>query len=365
MTIFFVSIEFNYCCGVSQSVFSLARELKQRGHKIILGAPGGTMVNDFINSGMDFVPIPILQKQKNLKNSLSSVTKIWKVIKKYKVDILHSHNRLADFFSYVASLPGSTPTVISAHALVEGKKMLSFRSDKIIAVSNAVNKMLIEDFKVKTDSIAFVRNIPRKLRVPLAEEIVEYRRSLNLSEDDIIVAGIGRLHPEKGFDILLQALTYYKNDGIKTVIVGKGQEKETMQAYVKENALAVTFIDETKDIELIYALADIIVVPSRQESAGLVAVEAGFFKRPVIATSVGGLGETIKDNVTGILVESENAAQIGEAIRRLVEDRELARKIGEQLNSYVTTEYGSSYITDTIESIYKQLITANGSRDHS
>lgn len=365
MTIFFVSIEFNFCCGISQSIFSLSRELKNRGHKIILGAPEGTMVNDYIKYGLDFVSIPIWPQQKNVNNIWTSIYRIRKVIKEHKVDVIHSHNRLADFFSLTANLLLNIPTVTTAHALISGNKKLSFRADKIIAVSSAIKKMLVHDFSVGTDRILFVRNIPRKLRIPGEYEIEVFKKNIGISKSDFIIAGIGRLHHEKGFDIFLKAIKNYNNVNAKAIIVGKGPEKDTLQEYVERNKLNAIFIDEISEVELIYSIANIIVIPSRQESAGLVAVEAALFKKPVIAANVGGLGETIRDDVSGVLVQPENWEELSAAIENLFNNKEIAAERGKELYYQVTKEYDSSHITDQVESLYMQLIATDEDRNHS
>ena len=364
MTILFLSIEFNYCCGISQSIFSLARELKDRGHKVILGAPGGTMVEDFIKYGMGFTAVPIRPEQKRIQDFWESVYRIRKTIKECKVDVVHSHNRLADFFSLTAKFLLNTPTVITAHALVSGNRRLSFRANKIIAISNAVKKMLEQDFRIKNDRIHLIKNIPRSLQRPTEDKIGFFKKDNHISNDNFVIACIGRLHPEKGFDIFLEAVRKLNKSHIKSIIVGKGHERERLRAFVEQNKLNVIFIDELSDVGLIYSIANLIVVPSRQESAGLVAIEAGFFKKPVVATRVGGLTETIKHNESGLLVDADNPGQLSAAIERLCSNKEVAARLGKQLCDQVKAEYSASSITERVESIYKQLASKNGNSNY-
>jgi glycosyltransferase involved in cell wall biosynthesis len=356
VTILFVSIEFNYCCGVSQSIYSLSRELKKRGHKVILGTPGGTMVEAFKEQGMIHEWIPVRPRKKSIGDFTNGIRSIREIVRKHNVDVIHSHNRLADFFVKLANVIIRKPAVISAHALVSGGKFTSFKADRIIAVSTAVREMLEDYFNVKEDKILVARNIPRQLITPTDAASEAFRSSLKIPEDSLIVAGIGRLHPEKGFDVLLQAAAFCKVKELHFLIVGKGAEEDALKMFAKEKGINVTFVDETSHVELVYSIADLVIVPSRQESAGLVAIEAGFLNKPVITSAVGGLTETIIDSKTGLLFPSEDAVALAAKIDQLASDKEQRKMLGEQLHKHVSAMYDPGEITQRIENLYNELL---------
>ena len=246
-------------------------------------------------------------------------------------------------------------TVTTSHSMILGKKCISFRSQRIIAPSRAVEIMLLSYFKVKADRIRLIRNIPRQLHLPSENEIASFKKSLRLTDDSYIIAGIGRLHPEKGFDILLRAINSCKKINLKLVIAGSGIEKNSLQKYADANKLDVIFLDEISHIELLYSVADIVVMPSRRESVSLVAIEAAYFSKPVIATNVGGLTEIIKDQETGLLVMPDRPEAIALAINKLYLNKEMGKQIGKQLHHYVTGEYDPSKIASCVEGVYTQL----------
>jgi glycosyltransferase involved in cell wall biosynthesis len=361
MTILFTSIEFNYCCGVSRAVFALSKELKKNGHRIILACPNGTMVSDFVSSGFEHVYLPLFPYNKNLTDAWSCIRTIKKIIKKEEIDIVHSHHRLAELYAVAATTFSQVPTISSAHALISGKRSLSFRSIHVIAISDVVRNMLISDFKIDAKKVSLIRNIPRKLSKPLPADVENFKKHLGLSEKDFLVAGIGRLHPEKGFDVFLKGLkklSHIKN--IKAVLVGKGEMNEQLKSYARINDLKIIFVDEMNEVELIYETADLIVVPSRRESAGLVAVEAGFFQKAVVATNVGGLPETIKDSVTGLLIKPDDSSALASALERLYADKKFSQLLGRQLYDQVSKEYSGNAIIQKIETVYNNLRAGNG-----
>lgn len=355
MTIFIISTEFNFCCGVSRSTFSLAKELQKRGHTIILGAPGGTMIDELKKTGIHFVYVPVFPQDKNVRDFIACIKILRNSFKQYKVDIIHSHNRYAELLSLFANLFLQIPTITTSHALISGKRFLSFRSQKVIAPSDAVKRMLLSDFKVNANRVELIRNIPRTMQMPSKEEIESFRKDILLSQTDYIIASIGRLHIEKGFDILLKAISICNVPNIKLVLAGKGSERDALKNYSDANKLDVIFLDEINRVELLYAVANLVVIPSRSESVSLVAIEAAFFAKPVVAAKVGGLVEIIKNGERGLLVPPESPEEIAAAINKIYFNQQAANEMGRQLHNYVNREYDASKITSCVEEVYSQL----------
>lgn len=319
------------------------------------------MVNDFISNGFEHIYVPIHPFNKRIKDSLKCVRIIKESVRRFKVDIIHSHHRLAEFYALISSRFDRIPTISSAHALIAGKKSLSFRSDKLLAVSNIVKEMLVKDFNVPERKVHLVRNIPRQFCDPTCDDLEMFRKKIGIKKNDFVIAGIGRLHTEKGFDIFLSAMKELSDlKHIKAILAGKGLEKKMLEEYAMKNSIDVFFLDEIDEVELVYKSSDVIVVPSRQESAGLVAIEAGHFQKAVIASRVGGLNETIKDGITGLSVMPENPKALAEAIRKLYDDRLLCQMLGLQLSSLIETEYAAEKISDQVQLVYKQVMHFHG-----
>ncbi|RPD51027.1 glycosyltransferase family 4 protein [Paracnuella aquatica] len=355
MTILFLTIEYNFCCGISRSIHSLSAELVSRGYRIIIGAPGGTMISAVEALGIEIVPMPILPEKKRLGDLLEIIRIIRKTVTEKQVDLVHSHHRLPEMLVKFALLGSKVPTVATVHALVGGKKLLSFRSDKLFAVSNAIVEMLTCDFSISKDRIELIRNIPRTLKEPSTDKVNEMKTALGITQGDFVICGVGRLHQEKGFDLLVQAIRHLQHLPIKLLLVGNGPEKEHLKNYVEKHELKVSFLNEVKEVELIYSIADLVVVPSRLESAGLVAIEASAFSKPVIATNVGGLVETIQQGKTGILIPPESPKKLTEAIQYLYNNREERVNLGNALNYSVREKYNSTEIVNQVELVYRTL----------
>jgi glycosyltransferase involved in cell wall biosynthesis len=133
---------------------------------------------------------------------------------------------------------------------------------------------------------------------------------------------VGRSSPEKGFDVLLDALRLARDGGMDIVleIVGEGPDRAALESRCVQLGLvdAVRFVAPLRRAELQERMAEAhaVVVPSRREGLGLVAVEALALGRPVIASRVGGLPEVVTAG-TGVLVDPEDPAALARAFASL------------------------------------------------
>ena len=149
------------------------------------------------------------------------------------------------------------------------------------------------------------------------------------------VLGIGRHVTQKGFDVLLRAMarvfrqTAWPGD---LVLAGDGPEHARLQALAAELGIAgrVVFPGkmERANVPALFAGCELFVLPSRHEPLGIVNLEAMAAGKPVVATRVGGVPEIVAEGTNGLLVAPESPEEMGEAIFKLLRDRNLGLKMG-------------------------------------
>ncbi len=142
-----------------------------------------------------------------------------------------------------------------------------------------------------------------------------------------LLLGLGRLHDEKGFDVLLRALPGLP--GATLVLAGDGPERATLARLAASLGVAsrVVFAGWRRDVGALLAAADALVLPSRVEPLGNVIIEAWSAGRPVVAAAVAGPRELIEDGADGVLVPPEDPTSLGAAIAGLLADPARARAI--------------------------------------
>src|SRR5439155_15389379 len=127
------------------------------------------------------------------------------------------------------------------------------------------------------------------------------------------VRGVGRLVPEKGFDVPIQAAAHA---GVALVLVGDGDERAALESLARARGADVRFTGSLPPDELArcYETARLVAVPSRREGFGMVAAEAAAAGRAVVASRVGGLTDIVQDGVTGRLVPPGDVAALADAL---------------------------------------------------
>jgi glycosyltransferase involved in cell wall biosynthesis len=128
------------------------------------------------------------------------------------------------------------------------------------------------------------------------------------------VLAVGRLVPEKGFDVLIRAVAA---TGDRLVVVGDGDIRPALESLTRSTNADVTFAGSVDPAELArdYAAARLVAVPSRREGFGMVAAEALAAGRAVVGTRVGGLPDIVTDGLTGTLVGPDDVAALADALR--------------------------------------------------
>ncbi len=144
---------------------------------------------------------------------------------------------------------------------------------------------------------------------------------------------VGRLHPSKGYDVLLQALAKLQERGIgfDLTMIGDGPERESLTRQARDLELTdfVTFTGSLGETQIIDAMrsADVFVLSSHAEPLGVVSMEAMSMEVATIATDAGGVGEIMTDGKDGLLVPPGDAEALADALRQLAEQPELRRRL--------------------------------------
>jgi glycosyltransferase involved in cell wall biosynthesis len=133
---------------------------------------------------------------------------------------------------------------------------------------------------------------------------------------------LGRLHPNKGFDVLLRALTLLPPGAAHLSLAGEGPERERLARLARELGVAdrVAFLGWREDAGALLAACDALVCPSRHEPLGNVVLEAWSAARPVVAAAAQGPTELIRDGETGLLVPTEAPEALAAAVAGLLAD---------------------------------------------
>lgn len=175
---------------------------------------------------------------------------------------------------------------------------------------------------------------------------------------------LGRLHPDKCFDLALKAFALVRDRFplAHLGIAGDGDERPVLERQVADmrldNVEFVGWVAPGKIFDLMNA-ATIIIVPSRHEGLPTVALEAGMMARPVVATRVGGVPEIVVDQETGLLVDPGDWRALAEAIEFLLATPEAAIEFGQAARRRIQRLFSFERYIDAYDTLYRKLITGD------
>jgi glycosyltransferase involved in cell wall biosynthesis len=197
-------------------------------------------------------------------------------------------------------------------------------SHRVIAVSKETAAHLLELEKAPPDKVVVIHNGIDFERVRLSKPEIqkELRRALALEREFVFLIA-GRLHPEKGYEVLFDAVELLKATAGRPFVVlvaGEGPLLEHYKDEVQRRGIAdhFRFLGFRRDLPDLMMASDVFTLPSLAESFGLVLAEALFLGRPVLGSRVGGIPEIVDDGVDGVLVPPGDARALADAMSRFL-----------------------------------------------
>lgn len=182
------------------------------------------------------------------------------------------------------------------------------------------------------------------------------RRQWNLPAQAPVALCVARLMEDKGIDVLLKALVYVP--AWFALIVGDGPQRAALEQLASELGVGdrVRFTGYLPHLYGVLAVCDVAVVPSRREGLGLFALEAMASGKPVIASDIGGLRETVRHNERGWLVPAEDVMALADALQHALNAREQLPMMGARGAEWVRLNYTWEQTAQRLFESYRRLV---------
>ena len=328
-------------CGISKSIYSIVTNTKEMSESYVY-CLGGDSISKFERAEIKIIVHSV--KKRTLLSSILIFFDLLSLVKSKEINIVHSHHRYFDLIVFIISKLISVRTITSVQSKVYGKKSLSYKSEVLIPCSYAIKRHLIDYFVVKENRIKVIHNFIDPLTLKLTVDKSTLKKEMGIQEIEIVIGFIGRFNnQEKGIDILLEAFRRISGEfsNRKLVLIGEGDDKKYITNFIDKYHLNAITLTPKENIFDYYNIIDIVVLPSRVEPFGIVAIEAGLMKKAFIGSNVDGLKEIITNGADGILSEKENVDSLAQNLKKLIENPELRTSLGEALYQKVINNFTS------------------------
>lgn len=300
--------------------------------------------------------LPVINQLKYFKDTFRFIRK--EILSQKKIDIIHSHlSYPAGFLGAIIQKREKIPCVLTEHSWI--KKYFRSRIHKLCVLYTLKHcAYVVAVSQALKDNI----NLYCKRQVQVIPNVIDMKKfSLSdaLKKDNNLNIGIlgGMGNYRKGLDILIKAVSLLKDMELTVHIGGDGKYLNTFKEMAKELDIAgkCIFYGEIKpeSIQDFYSKLDFYVLPSRDETFGVVVVEAMACGLPVIATKCGGPEEIITKE-TGVLIDRENPQELARAIRSVAGN--LGSYNRKAIRDYVLEKYSPDLFVASVSEVYQELL---------
>ena len=300
---------------------------------------------------------PVLTQLKYLSNTYRFIEK--EILSNRRIDLIHSHlSYPAGFLGTIIQKRKKIPNILTEHSWI--KKYFRTRIHKMCVLYTLKNSFCI--ISVSNALKADIRLFCRRDVIVVANviDVNKFHLSKVTNSGTINLGMLGAMgNFRKGFDILLKAVSLIDKMDLVVHIGGAGKYLEKYKTLAKELGVfeKCIFYGEIPPSDIInfYLDLDFYVLASRDETFGVVIVEAMSCGLPVIATKCGGPEEIITSD-TGILVEKEDPVELSKAITYLSQNPGVFDR--ESIRNYVLGKYGQKIFSERITRLYDEMISS-------
>src|SRR5947209_16304853 len=353
----------------------LGKELAARGHTVhFIASPLPTRLTQ-LNERVRFHEVemmsyPLFEHQ---PYTLALATKMAKVAETENLDLLHVHYAIPHSISailareslqprrrlpVITTLHGTDITLVGAdRSYLPITRYGIVQSDGVTAISNYLKQATAEIFEF--DNIAVIPNFICATDYQ-RHPVPDLRREL-APRDEPLLVHVSNFRPVKRpvdcVEILARVL---KKTRARLVMVGDGSERTNAEH--RARCLGIyehcSFVGKQPKIVDYLSAADVLLLPSEQESFGLAALEAMACEVPVIASNVGGIPEVVTDGETGFLSETGDVEKMSEDAARLLMNEEMRREMGRRARESAIERYSTDLVIPQYIKFYERVLAA-------
>ncbi len=350
--------------GQELRILAEARGMTARGHRVILVLPHGSELRPLAErAGIPVEPLVFTRLR-----YVPLIADFLRLFRRHAPDIVNTHGSLDSWTAPIAArMAPVRPIVIrTRHKSIPVSRTRRHRllyrklPDGIITTGRAVREHLMTQFDLDARKVVSIPTGVDLDRFQPGRTGGLVRKELGVQDEKPLVGTLAFLRRYKGVDdfVVAAELVSRSHPTVRFVVVGDGPDRPQLEARIRAMKLTdrCLLTGHRDDVPAVLADLDVFALASREgEGLPQALTQAMAMKRPVVATTVGGIPEVVRDGETGLLVPPREPSRLAAAIETLLTDRLLAEKLGQKAHALIRKRYSSKQMLDETESFYHRM----------
>jgi glycogen synthase len=368
--------------GISAHIYYLSKEVSKLGHEVhIITCEEGDAPNEEDDNGVFIHRVSPYKINTDdfvkwvMHLNFAMIQEGIKIIELYgKFDIIHAHDWLCVYSAKALKCSFCIPMICTIHATEHGRNdgirtemqryisgaewMLCYEAWKIVTCSNYMRQEVYNLFSPTWEKLWVIPNGVEANAFEFSFDRLGFRRQFAEDKENIVFF-VGRHVFEKGIHLLAEAAKEVINQksNVKFVIAGTGPMTEEIKNRIRNYGIDNKFVftgyidDNTKN--KLYRVANAAIFPSIYEPFGIVALEAMAASCPVVVADVGGLGELVVHNKTGLKAYAGSSDSLAYNIKQILDNKILSNKLKNNAIKIVKEKYTWNKVALLTEEMYK------------
>lgn len=316
----------------------------------------------------DYGPVPVNRLPGTGRAAFfTSALKVRKMHRALKPGLIHAF--YATNYGFLAALAGCRPLLLS----VMGTDVFSYPNKSFLHLAGTAAILRRADYVAAT-SMVMVRRVKwlksspaRIAHTPFGVDVNRFRPGSgpeeNAGEKVFRIMSVRHLEHKYGLDVLIDAVALFRRQlprlSFSLDIYGEGPERKALEeriaGYGLQDICRMPGTVPPDQLPELLRLADLVVVPSREESFGVSVLEASACGIPVIGSKVGGLPEVIREGETGLLFPTQNAAALEVCMARIATEPYTRQRMGHAGRRFVEETYSEEACLARMNELYTKL----------
>jgi glycosyltransferase involved in cell wall biosynthesis len=304
--------------------------------------------------------------------------KLRRLIADRAIDIVHSHDYKTNVIAWLLWRVHGIAVLSTVHGWTGHSarerllyypvdKRLLARFPRAIAVSSDIRNELVRHGARAERVTTILNGIDDREFQRHPDQSAAVRSALGLSEREFVVGAVGRLEPQKRFDLLLRAVAQVRTTfaEVRLLVAGDGSQRESLDAQCRALGLAgvARWLGHVPDVAHLHHAFDLFVQSSDYEGTPNAVLEAMALETPVVATDAGGTRELLTDGVEGTIVARGDAHALAGAIARALSDRRRTADMALAARRKVERQLSFGARMRKVEAIYEQIAAVSHGRE--